>query len=95
MPEPTGHLKRGSSFWEPKEQAEQPRIFISERSAKAALVQWLRGEHHPVWEYEGDFSYTAGAEVRSVEHRRKEDMEVLTVYLTLNPCSALGLFPGA
>lgn len=87
MPEPTGNQGRGSSFWEPKEQASYPRIFRHERSAKAALVQWLRGEHHPVREYETDdsgksFYYTAGAEVKPVTTRQKENMEVVPMYFT-------------
>lgn len=100
MPEPTGYQGRGSSFWEPKEQTECPRVFRHERSAKAALVQWLRGEHRPVKGYEaneftgGGFFYTEGSEVIPMPHRRRDDMEIVEVYLTLNPCSALGLFDG-
>ena len=84
MPEPTGNQGRGSSFWEPKEQAPYPRIFRHERSAKIALVQWLRGEHHSVREYEDGNYYTTGAVVIPVITRYKEDMEVVPMYLTTN-----------
>lgn len=98
MPEPTGSHGRGSSFWEPKKQAEYPRIFRHQRSAKSALIQWLRGEHHAVKKYEhdefsgGGFWYTSGTDVKHKVTRCHKDMEIVEVYLTQNPCSALGLF---
>lgn len=91
MPEPTGNQGRGSSFWEPKEQAEYPRVFRHERSAKIALMQWLRGEHRPVVDFEFDefsgknFSYTVGAKVIPIATRHKEDMEVVPMHLSINP----------
>lgn len=42
MPEPTGRCGRGSSHWEPIQQAEHIRLFRFERSAKSALTQWHR-----------------------------------------------------
>lgn len=91
MPEPTGNQGRGSSFWEPKEQAPYPRIFRHERSAKAALGQWMRGEHHAVLGFEpneftgGGFYYTKGSEVQPVTTRHKEDMEIVPMYLSTKP----------
>lgn len=73
---PTGFLMTGtkySSRWEPTKQAIVPKLYPSERSAKAALTQWLAGVHSYYWE-DGFF-------VDKKEHRKKEDMEIVTLAL--------------
>jgi hypothetical protein len=66
-----------------------PRLFKSERSAKMALTQWLRGTHHRTTETEG--SYEEGyydvdglPEVIHQPHRKREEMEVVPLHLVRN-----------
>jgi hypothetical protein len=82
MPEPKMYHKRGSSFWEPKEQADRVRIFYTEKAAKSALGQWLRGEHHPEFEYDEGHMYAIGAKVKPVSTRNRDDMEIVMMVLT-------------
>lgn len=91
LPRPTGHMNRGGSFVEPTERIEgklntYPRLFETQRAAKNYLVQWLRGKHHAIKEYESDdygrmYYYTAGAEVEAEPGRVREDMEIIVVNL--------------
>lgn len=89
MPEPMGRQGRGSSFWEPTEQTDNPRLFKAKRSAQSALTQWLRGHHIGEKHWESDDEYgsggylvDAGTSIKPQPHRRKEDMEI--VIFTIN-----------
>ncbi len=80
LPEPKGIRGRGGSFTEPVDcsgDEQNPRLFKTERSAKNALVQWLRGHHEGITEYEEGYRYSIGADVVHQPHRIKEDMEVV------------------
>uniref|UniRef100_UPI0032195AA1 hypothetical protein n=1 Tax=Chryseobacterium sp. TaxID=1871047 RepID=UPI0032195AA1 len=87
LPEPTGYGGRGGSFSEPVDcslDGPNPRLFTSMLSAKRALTQWLRGEHHGEFEYEDGYKYSTGATVVFKPERIKEDMEVVPFTLKLN-----------
>ena len=80
----------GFSFWEPGQPTRRTpvaRLFKSERAAKAALTQWLRGVHEPVmeWEYDEysdrDYQVTVGTSVEPQSHRKREDMEIVCFQL--------------
>lgn len=83
MPVPTGHAGRGSSFWEPTEQAKNVRLFQFKRSAQAALTQWLRGRQEAVFGWEMDdfsgssFQYQVGTEATHDPSRVRKDMEIV------------------
>jgi hypothetical protein len=73
---PTGFLigdMRYMSNWEPKKQSLIPKLYATERNAKAVLTQWLAGRHLFNWEY--------GFEILKQPHRKAEDMEVITIHL--------------
>ena len=88
LPSPKGHSGRGGSFVDPVDpDVTLPRLFPTERSAKAALTAWLKGKH------EGDYdreynewtgkSYTVcvGYVVVPVPNRKRQDMEVVEIVL--------------
>lgn len=84
LPVPRGRMGRGGSFTEPCKPEPgvlntQARLFDTKRSADNCLSQWLRGEHHGVFEYEEGYTYTVGADVKPVASRVREDMEVVEV----------------
>lgn len=88
LPEPKGKMGRGGSYLEPiSPDVERPRLFSTERAAKNALIQWVRGKHKGIYEWEYDetfgrsYQITAGTEVIPVPDRIKEDMEVVPIFL--------------
>lgn len=90
LPEPEGYGGRGGSFVKPVDcsgDGPNPRIFKHMRSAKAALNQWLRGEHHGItegdWnEWTGEYySYTVGADIVPQLDRIRTDMEIVAFNL--------------
>lgn len=83
MTEPTGRRGRGSSHSEFAECA-LPRLFRTERSAKCALTQWLRGKHEADMEWDsGDdnfgrpYQYQVGTVVTPVPTRVLNDYEIV------------------
>lgn len=79
MPEPTGYNKNGSSFWNHLlGQANEVRLFKSERAAKIALSAWLLGKHIPEWD--DGFCYVG--DIREVPERKREEMKVVQMDLT-------------
>ncbi len=87
MPEPTGRMGRGSSHWDPVEQADRIRLLSSQRSADAVLTQWLRGKHIKDTDWEHDefsgrsYEVDAGTIIEPVETRKREDMEIVPLLL--------------
>lgn len=87
MPEPKGRCMRGGSHLEPEKDV-MPRLFHSERSAKAALTQWLRGKHVADydWDYDDysgkEYKYQCGTNIIPQPHRKREDMEIVPVSIT-------------
>lgn len=85
--EPTGHFMpqsknyngNGSSFWDHRlGQANEVRLFKSERAAKIALSAWLLGKHIPEWD--DGFCYVGSIE--DVPERKREEMKVVQMDLT-------------
>jgi hypothetical protein len=90
LPEPTGRQNRGSSHTEPVDCTnELPRLFQSELAAKRSLTQWLRGKHIAVMGTEYDdfsgraYTYQECTEVFPQPHRKREDMEVVEITLSV------------
>lgn len=91
LPEPVGRMGRGGSHVEPIHvDTGVIRTFNSMRSANAALTQWLRGKHLPVMggeyldEYNGRWiSYQEGTEVVHQPERNKDEMEIVTIHLSV------------
>lgn len=79
MPEPQGYNKNGSSFWNHLlGQAQEVRLFKSERAAKIALSKWLLGKHMPEWD--DGFCYVG--DIIPVADRKAEEMQVVQMDLT-------------
>lgn len=76
---------RGYSFDNPTTK-EVPRLFKSKRSAERALTAWLMGEWKREWVSDNDWEvndgYYAGVPDK-VESRKREDMEVVPVTLSI------------
>ena len=87
LPRPNGHAGRGGSHVEPRVfkdgSGHIPRMFPTMAGAKAALGQWLRGKHKGIREYEDGYYYTVGADIVPCPDRKREDMEIVTVEVTL------------
>lgn len=87
LPRPKGVAGRGGSHVEPiifKDGAGSiPRMFPTMAGAKAALGQWLRGKHEGIREYDDGYWYSGGADIVPCPHRIREDMEIVTVEVTL------------
>lgn len=90
LPEPKGAMGRGGSWTEPTDpNKEDPRLFRSERSANSALTQWLRGKHKAIMGWDIDdcggaiAEYQEGVDVIPVPGRKRDEMEIVPVYLTL------------
>lgn len=83
MPHPTGRNGNGSSFWEPTEQADEPRLIRSVHAAKCVITQWLRGHHNPEFDYEDGWKYTVGTDVKPMPHRKREDMEIVEIQIEI------------
>lgn len=86
---PTGHYipniapghRRGGSLVEPEDpKKSNPRVFVSERSAVAYLIQWCKGKHICTRTGEYD-SYDEVTEIVPQPHRIREDMEIIPVVL--------------
>ena len=86
---PTGHYlpgrtrkknDRGFTFDVPYAMGDCiPRLFVTEKSAKAALRAWLKGKHHSHWDVDGGI---AGYErIEPVPSRKPEEMEVVPMLL--------------
>lgn len=93
LPEPKGYAGRGGSFTEPEncnDDYENPRLFKTERSAKAALTQWLRGHHEGIHEKDWDewsgmsYSYCVGATVKPQPHRMRHLMKIVPFKLIID-----------
>jgi hypothetical protein len=90
LPEPTGRAGRGGSHTEPvPESCNNVRLFSSSLSAKRALTSWLQGKFVNVIGYEPEEwggnvrPYVEGIEIQPQPHRVKEDMEIVSIQLTL------------
>lgn len=64
------------------------RLFDTHEGARRALIQWLRGKHHPIMEMDTDdygntYRYCAGTEIAHVPSRIKEEMEIIPVSLEI------------
>lgn len=85
LPEPTGRMRRGGSHTEPvSPDQKQPRVFMSELSAKRALSSWLRGKVHRNKGYDsytGD--YWEDNEIVPVPSRKKDEMEIVNATMVL------------
>lgn len=87
LPSPKGHSGRGGSFVDPVDPAVTlPRLFPTERSAKAALTSWLKGKHEGKWDWDdsewgGMYKYCIGYTIVPVPNRKREDMEVVEIVL--------------
>jgi len=82
LPSPKGHSGRGGSFVDPVDPKEtHPRLFPSERAAKAALTSWLKGKHEGEWEWDDMYKYCVGYTVVPVPNRKREDMEIVEIVL--------------
>lgn len=75
--------KSGHSFREPVDCSEgkmdSPRLHISYLCARRALIAWLLGIHHPMWE---DACRYVGS-IEKQEHRDAADMEIVEINLTV------------
>ena len=79
MPQPIGYNGNGFSFWDHRlGQANEVRLFKSERAAKIALSAWLLGKHIPEWD--DGFCYVG--DVETVPERKREEMKVVQMDLT-------------
>lgn len=91
LPSPKGHSGRGGSFVDPVDpDVTLPRLFPTERSAKAALTCWLKGKHVGKYgwdgsEYGGMYKYCIGYTIVPVPNRKREDMEVVEIVLQPQP----------
>lgn len=59
-----------------------PRLFLTKRAARNALVQWLRGAHHVKYETSGhgfEEETEQYMEVELIPSRLKEEMEVVVI----------------
>lgn len=85
LPEPMGRQGRGGSHTEPlpfsTELAKCPRIFDTERAAKSALGQWLRGKFY-CYRDGDESSYEEDVEIVPQWHRKRVDMEIVPVKVT-------------
>ena len=87
LPSPKGHSGRGGSFVDPVDpDVTLPRLFPTERSAKAALTCWLKGKHEGEWDWDdsewgGMYKYCIGYTIVPVPNRKREDMEVVEIVL--------------
>lgn len=93
LPEPKGYGGRGGSFTEPVDcnnDDVNPRMFKTERAAKAALGQWLRGHHHGEHETDWDewtgksYSCCIGATVVHRPDRKREHMKIIPFKLVVD-----------
>lgn len=90
LPDRLPGYAKGYSFLEPvaPTEVERPRLFHSERSAKAALAQWLKGHYVRVHAYKSTADWfqddeSDSFEWRPVPTRRAEDMEVVSLPIQL------------
>lgn len=87
LPSPKGHSGRGGSFVDPVDtEVTNPRLFPSERAAKAALTSWLKGMHEGEWEWGdsewgGRYKYCIGYTIVPVPNRKRQDMEIVEIVL--------------
>ena len=87
LPSPKGHSGRGGSFVDPVDpDVTLPRLFPTERSAKAALTCWLKGKHEGKYDWDdsewgGMYKYCIGYIIVPVPNRKREDMEVVEIVL--------------
>ena len=92
LSEPVGRYGRGGSHVEPVNcsgNEPNPRLFQTERSAKAALTQWLRGKHmcsrgyHTAGIDEMCGEYFEETEIVPQPHRKRNEMLVIPFNLQL------------
>lgn len=83
-------MGRGITHKEPeKPDPLRPRLFLSEKHAKNTLSQWLRGKHEAIMGGESDdlsgrwITYQEGVGVTPVNSRKREEMEIIPVYLSI------------
>ena len=76
LPEPTGTDGRGGSHTEPS-LTDPPRVFRTERSARSALIAWLRGKVFRKYGHCDDGEYWEDVYTVRVPSRKKEEMEVV------------------
>ena len=87
MPEPKGRARRGGSFSElvdPTDSHNIIRLFPTKKSAKASLVQWLRGVHvckRTYDQYDGDVDEDVSIEPVSYRHPDDYVIEEVTMVL--------------
>ena len=82
LPSPKGHSGRGGSFVDPVDpNVTSPRLFPTERSAKAALTCWLKGKHEGEYDWDEGYKYCVGYTIVPVPNRKREDMEVVEIVL--------------
>ena len=91
LPNPKGHSGRGGSFVDPQDPKEiHPRLFITQRAAKRALIAWLRGRHEGAYDFEysdydnKSYQVCVGYVVVPVPSRKAEDMEVVEIEMRVS-----------
>ena len=84
LPEPVGRMGRGGSHVEPIHvDTGVIRTFSSMRSANAALTQWLRGKHVCSRGHYSSGEYYEEIEIVPVPARIKDEMEIVTIHLSV------------
>lgn len=92
LPEPAGREGRGGSHVEPVDcsgDKANPRLFQTERGAKSALGQWLRGKHmcsrgHTIPSPDEMYGeYYEETEVVHQPHRKRDEMIVIPFQLVM------------
>lgn len=88
IPVAVGRMGRGGSFVEPIEPEiggyrNKVRVFNTERGARNFLSQWLRGKHHPEFEYEDGYRMDAGTRIQHVPTRIREEMEIVEIHFVV------------
>lgn len=73
----------GSTYWDPNEESPgRPRLFHSERAARAFIVAWARGWAKPYYNESGPpESVSSGIEYED-QGRRRDELEVVKFKLT-------------
>jgi hypothetical protein len=87
LPEVYGRQGRGGSHVEPTNLV-RPRLFISQRAAKAYLGQWLLGKHNASRGYDSGSPYSEPeyweeVSVEPVATRKREEMEIIELKLDI------------
>jgi hypothetical protein len=87
LPRPYGRAGRGGSHMEPTPIGgrtmfgpAEPRLFDTERSARNALIQWLKGK----WvaeRYGDEYDFEETIDIIPQPHRDKDDMEIVPILI--------------